>query len=324
MTPPRSAFGAPPQGGAASGPAKPAPRRLLAVLLCAVPCLPAGADDAVLRVQASEPRAYGYQVGDHVQRRVSVQVPAGWTLDEASVPRPGGRGLALELREVRRRSSTLPGGHRIEFELDYQIFLAPAAPRTVEIAPIRLKFDGAARSEEALVEAWPVTIAPLVQAEAPVRRGLGELQPDRPPLQLDTAPLRQRLLLYSIVAALLALALAIAYLGPPWRAARNQPFGVAWRRLRKLPAQPSAAQWQQACVQLHEALNRSAGEVLFESGLDGFIARRPGFAPLRQELARFLQTTRAQFFGGAPRGADDGRWLVALCRRCRDAERGLI
>jgi hypothetical protein len=29
MTPPRSAFGAPPQGGAASGPAKPVPRRPL-------------------------------------------------------------------------------------------------------------------------------------------------------------------------------------------------------------------------------------------------------------------------------------------------------
>src|SRR5512147_464430 len=29
MSPPRSAYGAPPQGGAASGPAKPAPRRLL-------------------------------------------------------------------------------------------------------------------------------------------------------------------------------------------------------------------------------------------------------------------------------------------------------
>lgn len=282
-----------------------------------------GADVATLRVQASEPRAFGYQVGDHVRRRVTVQVPAGWTLDQASVPRPGGRGLALELRAVRQRESTVSGGRRIEFELDYQVFLAPAAPRTVEIAPFRLKFDAAARSEEALVEAWPVTVAPLAQVEAPVRRGLGELRPDRPPLPLDTAPLRQRLTAYATAAALLALALAIAYLGPPWRAARNQPFGMAWRRLRGLPAEPSPAQWQQACVQFHEALNRSAGEVLFERGLDGFLARRPGFAPLRDELARFLQMTRAQFFGGAPRHADDGRWLVALCRRCRDAERGL-
>ena len=44
MAHPRSAFGAPPQGGAASGPAKPVPRRLLAAALatlavsgCAVP-----------------------------------------------------------------------------------------------------------------------------------------------------------------------------------------------------------------------------------------------------------------------------------------------
>ena len=35
MTHPRSAFGAPPQGGAPSGPAKPDPRRLLGLLLAA-------------------------------------------------------------------------------------------------------------------------------------------------------------------------------------------------------------------------------------------------------------------------------------------------
>jgi hypothetical protein len=39
MPPPRSAFGAPPQGGAPSGPAEPVPRRLLDVGLA----LPAGA-----------------------------------------------------------------------------------------------------------------------------------------------------------------------------------------------------------------------------------------------------------------------------------------
>ena len=31
----------------------------------------------------------------------SCTFPAGWTLDEASLPKPGGRGLALELRAVR-------------------------------------------------------------------------------------------------------------------------------------------------------------------------------------------------------------------------------
>jgi mxaA protein len=282
------------------------------------------ADDAVLRVEASEPRAYGYQVGDHVQRHVVVQAPAGWTLDEASLPRPGGRGTALELRSVQRRTTAVGGGQRIELDLDYQVFLAPAVVRTVEIAPIALRFTGASRTEDLRIDAWPVTIAPLLQVEAPTRRGLGELQPDRPPLLRDTSALRTRLLAWAAIALLLITTLAVAYLGPPWRAARQRPFGVAWRQLRRLPAQPGDPAWRAACVQLHEALNRTAGEVLFERDLDAFVQRQPGFAPLREDLQRFLHTTREQFFGGAPRNADDGRWLVALCRRCRDAERGLL
>jgi mxaA protein len=281
------------------------------------------ADEAVLHVEASEPRAYGYQVGDHLQRRVVVDIPRGWALDEASLPRPGGRGLALELREVRRTTSRTAAGQRLELDLDYQVFLAPAAPRTVEIAAHRLRLAVADRVEEALIEAWPVTIAPLVQAEAPTRRGLGEMQPDRPPLLVDTSALRQRLAGYAGVAALLVAALAVAYLGPPWRAARNRPFGVAWRRLRALPAQPDDTRWRQACVTLHEALNRSAGAVLFEHGLDGFLQRQPGFVPLRDDLRRFLRMSSEQFFGGAAREPGDGRWLLALARRCRDAERGL-
>jgi mxaA protein len=298
-------------------------RVLSAALLCSALAGITRADDAVLRVEASEPRAYGYQVGDHVQRHIVVHAPAGWTLDEASLPRPGGRGTALELRSVQRRTSAAGSDQRIELDLDYQVFLAPAAVRTVEIAPIALRFAGASRTEDLRIDAWPVTIAPLVQVEAPTRRGLGELRPDRPPLLRDTSALRTRLLAWAVIALLLIATLAVAYLGPPWRAARHRPFGVAWRQLRRLPAQPGEEAWRAACMQLHEALNRTAGEVLFERDLDAFVQRQPGFAPLREELQRFLHTTRGQFFGGAPRSADDGRWLVALCRRCRDAERGL-
>uniref|UniRef100_UPI003137CCF8 hypothetical protein n=1 Tax=Variovorax sp. YR752 TaxID=1884383 RepID=UPI003137CCF8 len=290
---------------------------LFVTMLAALPVAAAGADDAVLRVEASEPRAYGYQVGDHLQRRVVVHAPAGWVLDEASVPRPGARGTALELRSVQRRSVADGGGQRIELDLDYQVFLAPAAVRTVEIAPIALRFAGASRSEDLRIDAWPVTIAPLVQVEAPTRRGLGELQPDRPPLLRDTSTLRTRLVAWAAIALLLIATLAVAYLGPPWRAARNRPFGIAWRQLRRLPAQPDDEAWRDACVRLHGALNRTAGEVLFERDLDAFVQRHPGFAPLRDELQRFLHTTREQFFGGARRSADDGRWLRVLCSRCR-------
>jgi len=278
----------------------------------------------VLRVSASEPRAYGWQVGDHVQREVSVFAPAGWELDAASLPKAGGRGQAIELRSVQLRSSAESGGRRHELVLEYQVFLAPSKVRTIEIPPFRLRFAGNGRVEEPLVEAWPVTVAPLTGPEVSTRRGLGEMQPDRAPPLIDMAPARWRLAGIALVAMLLLGFLAVTHFGPPWRAARSRPFGVAWRRLRRLPTQPAVSQWREALQQLHAALNRSAGEVVFESGLARFVQLHPAFADLKADFSRFLVLSRQEFFGSGSRLDGDAAWLVDLCRRCHAAERGLL
>jgi len=282
----------------------------------------AAAAQVVLQATASEPRAFGYQVGDVVQRHVTVHAPDGWRLDAESVPRPGARGQPLELRHVEASSAAEAGGRRHEFRFDYQVFLAPAAVRTLEMPSLRLRFESDARAEDVRVEAWPVTVAPLVPVDVSPRRGLGDLQPDRPPPLIETTPMRQRLLAGAVIAALLLLYLAAVYLGPPWLARRQRPFGLAWRQLKHLPPDPADASWRAACQQLHEALNRSAGEVVFEPGLDRFIVAQPRYAPLRDELARFLQLSRREFFAGAARQPSEARWLVDLCRRCRNVERG--
>jgi mxaA protein len=275
-----------------------------------------------VRVEADEPRAFGYQVGDTVERRVTVHAGAGWALDANSLPKAGARGGALELRRVAATAHAEGDGRRHEFDLQYQVFISPPAVRTFEIPAFRLRFNGPQRSEEVRVEAWPVTVAPLVPVEVSPRRGLGELRPDHAPPLIDDRTLRLRLL-WIAAAALVALGtLAVIHWGPPWRAARNRPFGRAWRQLRDLPPTAPGAQWRAACKTVHEALNRSAGEVLFESGLERFIAAHPAFTALRDDLARFLRLSRGEFFGEAEREAGDAAWLVGLCRRCCDAERG--
>jgi mxaA protein len=207
--------------------------------------------------------------------------------------------------------------------LEYQVFLAPAAVRTLEIAPLRLRLDGPQRSEELRVEAWPISVAPLVAALAPARRGLGELQPDREPPRVDTDAVRSRLMIYAGAAALLLTALAVQTFGWPWRRASTRPFGRAWRALRRLPAEPGDAEWRAACRDLHAALNQHAGAVLFEAGLPRFVAERPAFAALHDDLLRFMRVSRASFFAGARPAPGDAAWLLALARRCHDAERGL-
>ncbi len=297
-----------------------------AVLLIA--CALHGAAQAqgagVLRVEASEPRAYGWQVGDRVQREVSVFAPTGWELDAASLPKAGGRGQAIELRSVQLRSSSEGAGRRHDLMLEYQVFLAPSKVRTIEIPPFRLRFAGPGRIEEPLVEAWPVTVAPLTGPEVSSRRGLGEMQPDHAPPLIDTAPARWRLACIAVVAMLLLGLLAVMHLGPPWRTARSRPFGVAWRQLRRMPAQPAVTRWREALQQMHAAMNRSAGEVVFEAGLARLVEQQPAFAPLQADLSRFLEISRQEFFGSAPHQDADVTWLVDLCRRCHAAERGLL
>jgi mxaA protein len=118
--------------------------------------------------------------------------------------------------------------------------------------------------------------------------------------------------------------LAFVYLWLPWWSPRRRPFGLAWRAVRHLGTQPPAAQRQEAFRQLHGALNQTAGRVVFESDIGAFVTEHPQFAGLREELGRFFQRSREQFFAGTAPGAEaeQGDWLRRFCLACRNAERG--
>lgn len=277
-----------------------------AAALCLL--LTGAAHAATLQATTEEPRAFGYQVGDVVQRRITVEVPEGLVLDENSLPRPGARGTALELRALRR------SGRQIE--LDYQVFLSPVEARTLEMPSFTLRYDGVPRAQELRIEAWPVTVAPLVPVEVSPRTGLGELQPDAAPPLFDTRAQGWRLLGYAALLAALLTYLAWIYLGLPWWDAQRRPFALAWRQLSQ------ALPWREACQRVHAALNQSAGEVLFENGVERFTTRQRAFAPLKEDIVRFLRLSQREFFEGAAHEAEDAVWLAAFCKRCRDAERG--
>jgi len=268
-----------------------------------------------------EPRAFGWQLGDVVSRTVTVDAPDGLQLDEASVPQPGARGKALELREVARRSRPSAGGQHHELTLSYQVFLSPQEPRVLEMPGFSLHFKGPPRDQDVKVEAWPVSVSPLTPVEVAHRRGLGELQPDAPPPRIDTQAERMRLAVYGVLALALLAYLAHVYIGLPWWVRRHRPFTLAWRQLRGLPPAAPQGQWRAALQQMHGALNATLGEVVFEQDIDRFLRARPQFTPLRDELARFFRQSRGEFFGSGQAPAD-GRWLRDLCRRCRDVERG--
>lgn len=272
-------------------------------------------------VSTIEPRAYGWQLGDVMRREVIIDAPEAFTLEVDSLPRPGRVGSAFELRHATIDTTRTANGRRHRLQLAYQVFLSPQAVKTLELPPLTLRFAAGGRSQDVRVDAWPVTVAPLVPVEVSPRRGLGELQPDEPPPAIDTTATRLRLWLCAAAAALIALALTHLYVGLPWLARRQRPFESAWRALRRLQGKDTAARRRAAFEQLHAALNRSAGAALFEGGVDAFVAQRPAFAPLLEDLRQFFQRSRHEFFAAAAATDDSWPWLLGFSLRARDAER---
>ena len=275
-----------------------------------------------LQASTREPRAYGYQLGDTLRREVLIEVPAGLALDAASLPVPGARGQAIELRAVRLGSEPMPGGQRQRLRLDYQVFFAPKEVRTLEIAPLILRYTGQPRDQTLRIDAWPVTVAPLLPLSVSPRQGLGDLQPDVAPPLIDVSALQQRLLLWAGAAALATAWLGWARLGWPWWQRRHLPFGQAWAHLRRLPDAPDSERWRAACRRLHRALDQSAGQAMFEAGLPAWLARQPALAPLNDDLVRFLRLSQQLFFAPGAAAPPDAAWLRRLSQRCCQAERG--
>ena len=294
---------------------------LLAGLLAGSGAL-AHAAEAPLAAHETEPRAYGYFVGDVVTRHIDIDAAAPLSLDEESLPSAARQGQALELRELHWQRSASGTGSRYALTLQYQVFLAPRELRTLEMPPLKLRFNGLPRAQELRIEAWPVTVAPLVPLEASPRHGLGEMRPDVPPPTIATGAARWRLFAYAGVAALLLAYLAQVYLALPWWSRRRRPFALAWARVRALSPQCSPEQLRAAMQGLHRALNDTAGRVVFDHGLEAFVAGQPRFAPLKDELRAFFGASQHLFFGGGREADVDATTIVALCRRCRDIERG--
>ncbi len=273
-----------------------------------------------VQLREVELRRFGYQLGDLVERRAEVDIPAGLRLDMESLPAPR-LGASLELREARWEPPPWwrPGGSATLL-LRYQVLRSPSAPQLLDLPPVTLRFAGAARPQEARLDGLPILVSPLVPDPPPERRGLGALQPDLPPPLIQTHLLRSRLAAEALVAVLAGAVLLGSLLGWPWRR-QAKPFALAWRQMRRLPEPASAAHWRQAMTVLHHALDLSAGEALFAPGLDGFLARRPAFAPLRPELERFFELSRRTFFAPGGEAIPELGWLKALCRRARLLER---
>jgi mxaA protein len=283
-------------------------------LLLVLACLPAhSADDRLPRLTVDDPPAFGFQLGDVVQRSVHLRLPPGARLDSASLPPPTRHNAPVELSSVQHDEAD--DAARQTVVLTYQVFRSPPVPTVLELPALSLRFtlpQGAARREMTLrVDAHPLMVSPIAPAEPPNRAGLGPMQPDRPVPLTDPSPYAERLGLWAGVALLAAGWLAWRHAFRAIWARRQRPFASAWRDIRRQLSPGRSLDGpalEMAMRRLHAALRADAGRVLLAADLAAWLAERPRFAGLAGPLADFHAASERQFFARADndRVAGDG------------------
>lgn len=296
--------------------------RWLAVVLMSL-ATSALAQPATLDHRVEDARAFGWRVGDVVERVVRLHVPKGLRLDDASLPAAGRPGGQIELLRIDREGE--PNAREQVLRLHYQIFLAPDKPRALELPPIELRFAGGERVQSVRVDAWPLVVAPITQAEPSPRTGLGLLRPDHPAPQIDTRIERVTLAVCALVGAVLLGWLLLWPLGSAWWLAQHRPFARAERSVRRLLPREggSPGEIEAACRALHAAFDAQARGVLLAADAVAHARSVRWMAPLADEIARFFTASRTQFFApaGSERARLDATTLRAFAARLRDAER---
>ena len=269
----------------------------------------AGAASAPVAARVEQPRPFGHVVGDILTQRVLLaadRLPAPESL-------PGPQRLSSWIERRPARVERAADGRRW-LVVDYQVVNAPLSLTTVRIPAWRLGGDAAQAA--LLVPAWPVEVSPITVRAAPGSSGW-QLRPDRPPPTIATRPLRLRLLLASAALAACMAAWAGWLAWRHWRDATTLPFASALRALAREHGGDGPA-WRA----LHEAFDRTAGEVLRAATLPRLFERAPQFEPMRERIESFYAQSAARFFGDARTVLAAGvASPLALCRDLRQVER---
>ncbi|MFW5426206.1 MAG: hypothetical protein ACKE8G_04230 [Methylophagaceae bacterium] len=251
-------------------------------------------------LNASVDRAWGLLLGDEVNVKIDLTI-LDVGIDESSLPQKGKRyGTWLYLKEIDTGADSLV--------FHYQVVNVPTKNTSIETP----KFDVKQQDEKWIViPSIPLTIGPSLA----VTDGGANIvaKPDMTPMLIPTVEIEKQLKLFSIIAILSGIVLALWHFG--WKTKNRQPFAQAVHDLSRLTWHTVTP--DQAARILHSAFNHTSGTVVVYGELDILLKQCPWLMPLQQDIELFYEQSREHFFArDAQQGPDidDVRKLAKACR----------
>lgn len=287
-------------------------RYLIAICLFLSPTI-AKAEDITITV--SDPRPYGYFLGDVLVRQVDVVTRGPSQLRVAALPRPGPQLYWLDLVSVDTEKIPSSEGQAHRILLKYQMFYSALEPKRVAIPKTTLYFSQSddpktdladTQRQEASPSASMWQIVPELEViVSPLREIIIEKSsnPDASPLRADalahpigTGDLRTALLISSFVLALSIAALAYQYAVWPFRNRKSRPFTHALRAMMSGSQGHVEAAYAHNLRALHRAFDEAHGRRVFSRDVSAFLNERPEFRPLEIRVRDFFEASSLAFF----------------------------
>jgi mxaA protein len=293
----------------------------------------------IVNMKIQDPtRAVGYTVGDVLTRHLTLTIKKPYKLIPESLPIIGyqkryrGQPLGIDLSDIKHTSKDTGGAVTHDLTLRYQVW---TNKNVVKLGALPAEYLHLINVESKGKEVVKYRIPSFEFNISPIARfGQIKIEEDMSPYQgpmlLDSQKEQQRLkgLLTILVLSLLGL---LYMLGKyTWLPRMGGPFARSYRHIHKLSKSSQANSPEaikQVIASMHTAFNSTAGHSLFIDNLDTFLANKPAFQVIKDELMQFFNLSNQVFFEpNAKRhiSATPTLWLAQFCRRCRDCERGLI
>ncbi|MGE3775192.1 MAG: hypothetical protein AB7I32_19880 [Gammaproteobacteria bacterium] len=272
---------------------------------------------AIAELTVTPPRAYGWRIGDRLQRDIVLRLHAPYRFDAGSLPAAGRHThwLALAPPRIDERRGTGLNEYRIR--LDYQLVNVSPDHPDIALPELLLRFGDGKETQQALIPASRLRVGTITDFEAQ-----GELRPAQPPLPLPLPTQRLAAAAGVLVAALAGLAW-LRWGGAYGR--RSRPFMALKRRLAmRREAAWEADAYAEALRAVHRAFDTTAGRTVFGETLAGFLAEHARYVVVEGDIREFFRRSATHFYRPAAAAPAYTRAeLFAFVARCADIERGL-
>ncbi len=282
----------------------------LFMIIGATPCCA-----AVQSVDVYEPRAFGYFIGDTLDRRVEIVTTGDTELFSSALPRPGPLTYWLDLVAIDESQHEEGDRKTYEIRLKYQIFYSALDVTNLEIPALPLKFKGAGNAKNApngsdnsgssaSIPAFHFLTSPLrdiaLQNLMPGQSAeiTDVLRPDKPAREIAIGGAARLLGIAVFGLVLSAAGLLWHYATWPFSRRAGRPFTVADRRIRDLllTSGRSDAAYRESLIVLHRAFDESLGRRMFAEDLSIFLGKCGRFANLAPNVDKFFEGSRLYFF----------------------------